>query len=387
MALPREALSQSSLPHLSLAREDALDCLRLIRSENVGPITFFQLIRRYGTAKNALEAIPELAARGGKRQLVVCNKTRAEKEMQAVADFGAEIVLYGEPRYPAPLLHIPDAPPLLTLKGHALLWQKSQAVAIVGARNASANGCQFAYRLAKELGEQNLLVASGLARGIDAAAHKGALATGTFAVIANGIDQIYPPENAALYEQLYESGAVVTEQPFGAAPQARSFPARNRIISGMSLGTVVVEASFKSGSLITARVAAEQGREVFAVPGSPLDAHCKGTNDLIRQGATLTESVKDILPHLSRNHTSLAEVPSSHYLHAVMAVPNESEMEKLRARVLGKLGATPVSIDELVGQCEVTPNLLLTILLELELAGRLERSPVNRVSLRYQENE
>ena len=364
-----------------------LDVLRLIRSENVGSITFFQLIRRYGNARTALEAIPELASRGGsKRKISVCEKARAEQELDALTGFGARLVLYGQPDYPQHLHHIADAPPVLTVKGHAHLWQKREAIALVGARNASANGCQFAFKLARDIGGQSLLVVSGLARGIDAAAHKGALETGTVAVIASGIDQIYPPENETLHRQIMEQGAVMTEQPFGAAPHARGFPARNRIISGMALGTVVVEASFKSGSLITARVAAEQGRDVFAVPGSPMDSRCKGSNDLIRNGAILTESVADILPHLPKAAQHFASERNTQHYEAPLAHAGENDLAQVRALLLEKLGYDPVLVDELIAQCQLSAHLALVVLLELELAGRLLRHPGNRVSLAHKGN-
>jgi len=376
--------SSFQMQYPSLASENALDVLRLIRTLNVGPVTFFQLIRRFGTASAALDALPELSLRGGRKNpLTACPRETALKEMEAVEKFGARLILYGAPDYPRLLHAIPDPPPLITVIGHAHLWQKSDIVAIVGARNASANGCQFAQRLARELGDSGLIVASGLARGIDSFVHKGSLATGTIAVIAGGIDNIYPPENEALYQQIRESGAIVSEQAFSAIPYSGAFPGRNRIIAGMSLGTVVVEASPKSGSLITARFAMENNREVFAVPGSPLDPRSKGCNHLIKQGANMVESAGDILQGIAHlRNTKLEENPSMAYTPDRPALaPTESELDDTRRLLLEKLGATPVSVDELIEQSLIPAGAALTILLELELAGRLRRSAGNKVYL------
>ena len=267
---------------------ERLDWLRLIRSENVGPVTFYQLLSRFGSAEAALAALPEIAHRGGRaRALTICPRATAERELQQLHAAGSRFVAWGEPDYPAALAALDDAPPLISVKGDTTLFARN-ALAIVGARNASANGRRFARDIALQLGQQGLLVVSGLARGIDGAAHDGALATGTVAVVAGGIDQVYPEENRALHEQIAERGVIVAEMPVGTEPQARHFPRRNRIISGCALGVLVVEAALRSGSLITARFALEQGRDVFAVPGSPLDPRCRGTNDLIRNGAILT---------------------------------------------------------------------------------------------------
>lgn len=360
-----------------------LDALRLIRSENVGPITFFALIRRYGDVSRALEALPELAARGGRaKPLVACTAEVAERELEATEKFGAQLLLYGDAHYP-PLLHqITDAPPVLTTMGKPELWQK-RCIAIVGARNASASGCAFANQLAYQLGKANCTIVSGLARGIDASVHKASLATGTVGVIAGGIDHIYPTENEALYRQLREQGAIISEQPFGAAPINRHFPARNRIIAGLSEAVVVVEASHKSGSLITANYALEQGREVCAVPGSPLDPRCHGTNKLLRDGATFTENAQDILDAIATSRrTELSEAPTHAYAQAP-AHTSEHELTRARTLVLEKLGPSPVSVDELLQQCVLTVGLLHTVLLELELAGKLVRSSGGKVSRDY----
>jgi DNA processing protein len=361
---------------------ERLDWLRLSRTEQIGPVTFYALLARYGSAAAALEALPGLARRGGRtRALAVCPRGIAEQELAALDRLGGRLLAWGEPDYPKPLEAVEDAPPLIAVLGDAALLQR-RTVAIVGARNASASGCRFARDIAGELGRRGLAVASGLARGIDAAAHQGALAAGTVAVVAGGADVVYPEENRALYRAIVEEGggAVVAEAPLGMVPQARHFPRRNRIISGLSLGVVVVEAAARSGSLITARCAAEQGREVFAVPGSPLDPRCRGTNDLIRNGATLTESADDVVPQLGgAPPTRLPDRRATLFESAPAAEPAGDEG---RRAVLDRLGPTPVPVDELVRQCHLSPAAVATILLELELAGRLDRHPGNQVSLR-----
>lgn len=371
-----------TMQYPSLAKEPLVDVLRLIRTNNVGPVTFFQLIERFGSAAEALVALPGLSLRGGSRTaLQVCTREEAEKEIAAVEKFGAKLIMYGSAEYPKMLHALHDPPPVITVMGHTHLWQRD-IVAMVGARNASANGCQFAQRLAKELGQADLSIASGLARGIDTYVHKGSLERGTIAVIAGGIDNIYPPENEALYKQIHESGAIISEQPFGAVPFAGAFPGRNRIIAGMSLGTVVVEASPKSGSLITARFAMENNREVFAVPGSPLDPRSKGCNQLIRQGATMVESSADIVQGIaSARNLTLGENPPAPYISDTASAPDETELARTRDQVIEKLGTIAVSVDELIEQCDISAAAVLTVLLELELAGRLRRSPGNKVYL------
>ncbi len=366
----------------SLAGDRLLDVLRLIRTQNVGPVTFFQLMERFGNAADAIEALPTLSVRGGRRSaLSAFSKSDAEKEIAAAENFGARMILYGAPDYPQWLMSISDPPPVVTVLGHPHLWQNKDCVAMVGARNASATGCQFAQRLARELGDAGFTVVSGLARGIDSFVHKGSLSTGTVAVIAGGIDNIYPPENQMLYTQIKESGAIISEQPFGAIPYSGAFPGRNRIIAGMSLGTVVVEASPKSGSLITARFAVENDREVFAVPGSPLDPRSRGCNYLIKQGANMVEAAGDIIQGVAHlRGQSMAETDSPEY-KAPAAPVSDAEVDSARARVIEKLGITPVSIDELIEQCDISAAAALTIILELELAGRLKRTAGNKVSL------
>ncbi|MBM3518698.1 MAG: DNA-protecting protein DprA, partial [Alphaproteobacteria bacterium] len=324
----------------------------------------------------------ELARRGGRRAPVaVASREAAEAEIAAVARLGARLVAWGEPEYPAALAAIADPPPLIVVLGHAHLLSRP-SVAIVGARNASANGVRIARRLAGDLGRAGFIVVSGLARGIDAAAHQGALGSGTIALQAGGIDIAYPAENQALHAAIAEAGALVSEQPPGTQPQARHFPRRNRLVSGLARGTVVVEAAARSGSLITARLALEQGREVFAVPGSPLDPRARGTNDLLRQGAILTESADDIVQALAGAHTRRCEEGGP---PAPEGGPppglDEAALSRGRGNVLARLSPSPVEVDELLRQCDVSPPILLMVLLELELAGRLQRYPGNQVSL------
>jgi DNA processing protein len=356
------------------------DWLRLYRSENVGPIAFRQLLRRYGGVTAALAALPELAKRGGKRGFKAFSQAEATTELERLTALDATLLCLCEPAFPALLREIEDAPPVLAVRGHPHLWGK-QVVAIVGARNASFNGLRFAEDLARDLGRAGVVVVSGLARGIDTAAHKGSLATGTIAVMAGGVDVCYPAENQALYDRILGSGALVSELPPGVQPQARHFPRRNRIVSGMAVGTVVVEAALRSGSLITARLAAEQGREVFAVPGSPLDPRAKGTNDLLRHGATLVESAADILDALLRR--PLAD-PSKEP-EDTLAKPSENteiDTETAREMLLRQLAPVPTSVDEILRECQLSAPAVLAALLELELAGRIERYPGNKVALR-----
>lgn len=366
-----------------LGRAERLDWLRLIRTENVGPITFRHLLQRFGSAAAALAALPDLSRRGGRLAgLAIASKAQAEAEMEVLERAGARLVALGEPDYPVGLATIEDAPPLLSVRGNAVLLT-GRIVAIVGARNASANGVRLARQLALDLGAAGLIVASGLARGIDTGAHHGALAAGTIAVMAGGVDVVYPSENAALYEQIVAQGAAISELPPGVSPQARHFPRRNRLISGLALGVVVVEASPRSGSLITARYALEQGREVFAVPGSPLDPRARGTNHLIRQGATLTESAADIVPVITAqiSRRPFAEPAGLPLTPPEPTSASETEIARARDQVAEKLGPTPTPVDEIIRQCQLSPAAVQTCLLELELAGRLVRHPGNQVAL------
>ena len=366
----------------TLSDAERLDWLRLARSENVGPITFFALLERFGTAAAVLDALPALARRGGRRRPIkVCARTAAEREIEALSALGGRMIALVEPAYPEPLAATADPPPVLSLRGRADLLA-TDCIAVVGARNASANGLHFAERLAADLGAAGFTVVSGMARGIDARAHVGAMDTGTVAVMGGGVDVLYPKENGSLFERLLAEGAVIAEAPLGTVPMGRHFPRRNRIIAGLSRGVVVVEGAARSGSLITARLALEQGREVMAVPGSPLDPRASGPNRLIRQGATLVENANDVLDALAEGgRPVLAECRQRWPSDAAPAAPEEDQAPAdARESLAQLLGASPVPVDLLVRQSRLTPAMVATILLELELAGRLERHPGNRVS-------
>jgi len=355
--------------------------LRLIRSDNVGPITFRQLVNHFGSATAALEALPELARRGGARARIrIASLADVEREMATATAFGARFVAMGEADYPERLQAVEGPPPLLAVKGGSGVMRRP-AVAIVGARNASLAGRKMAAILAKGLGEAAHVIVSGLARGIDAAAHEASLSTGTIAVFAGGLDRLYPPENAGLAERIVETGgALVSEMPFGWDPRARDFPRRNRLISGISLGVVVVEAALRSGSLHTARFAAEQGREVFAVPGSPLDPRAEGANDLLRNGATLVTKADHVIEALTPIIGRRFEPPSASESGDDLDRPTDVA-ESARQRVVEALGPTPVAIDEILRATGVRSGELHLILMELALAGRLERHSGSRVSL------
>ncbi|MBL6932357.1 MAG: DNA-protecting protein DprA [Rhodospirillales bacterium] len=364
-----------------LSQTEKLAWLRLIRSENIGPITFFRLLERFGSACGALDALPGLARSGGKKAIRVASKALAEDEMAELKRIGAQLIAWGEPDYPALLHHIEDPPPLISVLGHPHLLTK-KAIAIVGARNASINGKKFARQIAEDLGRGGLMVVSGLARGIDAEAHAGALESGSVGVLAGGVNIVYPKENASLYEALKERGALISEIPPGTNPQARHFPRRNRIISGIARGVVVVEAGAKSGSLITARMALEQGREIFAVPGAPGDPRSKGGNQLIRSGAILIESAQNVfeaLNGLSRALLTDKEVFDFEGQKVIQL--NEKEVEIARPLIEESLGPESVCVDEIIRNCQLSPAVVSTVLLELELAGRLERHPGNKVSI------
>lgn len=372
------SLASAAPNSMTHSRQEQLDWLRLARTPQVGPATFAQLIARFGTAKRALEELPRLAGRGGGKGFVPAASEDAARELEQLEKAGGRLILSCGDDFPHGLAALSSPPPLISALG---TLPRRDMVAIVGARNASALARKFANLLARELGEAGLAIVSGLARGIDSAAHEAALEHGTVAVVAGGVDVIYPPENEALYRAIAEQGAVISEMPFGEAPQARHFPRRNRLISGLSRGVVVVEAAERSGSLITANYALEQGREIFAVPGSPLDPRAKGANRLIREGASLTESAEDVLsvlgPILGRafRETDKAPPPAPQ-----MSLGLEEKADQVRRRVEDALGASPVEMDELIRQTGAEPAAVLTVILELELAGRCRRHPGNRVS-------
>jgi DNA processing protein len=352
------------------------DQLRLIRSPNIGPVSYRQLMSRFGSARAALEALPDLVRRGGGKQVVLANEAGIAREFQITCAFGAGHVFACDADYPLLLSHLDNAPPVMCVKGDLALLARP-AVALVGARNASAGACQFARQLAFELGQMELSVVSGLARGIDTAAHVGSIDSGTVAVIAGGVDVVYPPENRALQDRIAERGLLIAEQPPGTEPRARHFPYRNRIIAGVSAGTVVIEAAPKSGSLITARLAAEAGREVMAVPGSPLDPRSRGCNQLIREGAILVQNASEIAEMIHPIDNRMLGQASSHANLAPKISDDGSNAE--RSAVIDLMGMTYVSVDELVRQSGSSPATVQIVLLEFELAGKLERGAGGKV--------
>jgi DNA processing protein len=380
-----------------MSAQEMLDRLRLARTEGVGPTIWRQLINRYGSATIAIDAMPALARRGGRSSpLRIPSRTAAEAELQRLEKLGARMLFLGTPEYPPFLAYLSDAPPVVSVLGDPAVLHE-RAVAIVGGRNASANGQRMAEDLAAELAAAGLAVVSGMARGVDAAAHKGALAAGrTIAAVASGLDVPYPPQHRGLQEQIAQSGAVVAEAPLGTAPQARHFPRRNRIIAGLALGAVVVEAALRSGSLITARYALEAGREVYAVPGSPLDPRTRGSNDLIRQGAHLVETAADVLEHLpadpraegltrsplfarATNASPAAETASPERETASPEAEEPPDLPQAREQVLDLLDSSPTTVDDLVRRCQFSAAAVNAALLELEIAGRVAMLPGDRV--------
>jgi DNA processing protein len=346
-----------------------------------GPRTFRALLNHCGGARAALEALPALARRGGGIVAPkICSRAEAEREIEAAERCGAAFVALGEAGYPSRLQAIDDAPPLIAVRGHRAALALP-AVAVVGSRNASAAGLKLTERIARGLGEAGFATVSGLARGIDAAAHRASLEkSGTIAVLAGGLDRLYPPEHADLAEDILAAGALLTEMPFGWEPRARDFPRRNRLISGLALGVVIVEAAKRSGSLITARLALEQGREVFAVPGSPLDPRAEGTNGLLKQGATPVTEAADIISVLQPIIGAGLPVREPGLADEARAADGEPAADE-RARVFGLLSPAPVSVDDLVRLSKTSPRVVRIVLLELEIAGRLERHGGGLVSL------
>ncbi|MDB5619078.1 DNA-processing protein DprA [Tardiphaga sp.] len=363
---------------VQLTEAQRIDWLRLIRSDNVGPRTFRSLINHCGSAREALARLPDLARRGGAaRPDRTVSEDDAKRELAASRKLGVSLLAPGEPGYPPRLAGIDDAPPLLGVRGRTDTLMRPM-IAIVGSRNASGAGLKFAERLAHDLGDAGFVIASGLARGIDQAAHRASINSSTLAVLAGGHDRIYPPEHEDLLYAILEHGGAISEMPLGHVPRARDFPRRNRLISGVSLGVVVIEAAHRSGSLITARIAAEQGREVFAVPGSPLDPRAAGTNDLIKQGAALVTEASDVINAVA----AIMDRPIE--LHgrepddvASFDEPDHSD----RARIIALLGPSPVGIDDLIRLGGASAAVVRTVLLELELAGRLERHGGGLVSM------
>lgn len=366
-----------------LTPPERISWLRLARTRGVGPVTFNELIKRFGTADEALAALPDLAKRGGRTTaLKPASRSEAEAEMDWLDRIGARLLCACEPGFPDNLAVTDPPPPVITTLG-PLDLQSRVTCGMVGARSASGVGLRFAGTLARELGERGVVVVSGLARGIDGAAHAGSLETGTVAVLAGGLTSIYPPEHRDLHAAIAEKGLLVSESPPGYTPQARDFPRRNRLISGLSIGIVVVEAAERSGSLITARFALEQGREVMAVPGSPLDPRAKGTNRLLREGAALIETADDVLAVLEGARRSAMSEPagSSYEDDPEYGEAVDRAAETVRERVAALLSPSPISRDELVRLTGAPAHIVMAALVELELAGRCEVDPGGQVRL------
>ncbi len=367
---------------IALSEKQRIAWLRLIRSDNVGPATFRQLINHCGSAENALAMLPELSRRGGAtRSLRIASIQDAERELEAAHRHGASFVGIGEANYPPALRHIDGAPPLVAIKGD-LTSATRPSVGIVGSRNASVVGAKFAAMIARRCGQNGYVITSGLARGIDTAAHRASVETGTIAVLAGGLDKPYPPENLGLLDEItHGAGLAISEMPFGWEPRARDFPRRNRLIAGISLGLVVVEAAEKSGSLITARMAGDFGRIVFAVPGSPLDPRCHGTNALLKQGAVVTTGPEDVLEALAPlSQLDLFEPPVVEEPGkdaGAMLPPDDDD----RHAIISALGPTPTEIDDIIRHTGLPAASVYLVLLELDLAGRLYRHPGGFVSV------
>jgi DNA processing protein len=384
LAHARESRGRPGAPASApLGPDGRLAALRLIRCENVGPVTYRELVTHFGSAERALDALPELSRQGGYRQPIrVCPREAAEAELAAADRIGARALVVGEPGYPVALAAIDPPPPLLYVKGNAGHLARPM-LAIVGARNGSAAGQKLARLFASTIGATGFVIVSGLARGIDAAAHEAALPTGTVAVLAGGPDNVYPPEHLILQQRIAEEGCLVTENPPGFAPRAQDFPRRNRIVSGLALGVLVVEAARRSGTLVTARMAGEQGREVFAIPGHPLDPRAEGTNGLLKSGATLVTEPDDVLQALS----PLLRAPNRPSSRQ-KALPLDRSQgpaslgESDRNRLLEALGPAPTDVDDLARATGLSPRAIQIGLLELALAGRLERHGHNLVSLK-----
>lgn len=366
-----------------------IEIIRLARTENVSPRLFFKMLEMFGSAKNALEKIPELALKGGKqRPLEICSIEKVEKELAELEKIEAGIITFEDQYYPKLLFHIDSAPPILSYKGNKHLLN-TDTIAIVGARNSSINGEILAKSIAYDLAHKaNITIVSGLARGIDAAAHEASLPN-TIAVLAGGIDNIYPPQNEHLYNKIQNQGLLIAELPIGSKPLIKHFPQRNRLVSGLSLGVVVIEAGKNSGSLITAHCASEQGREVFAVPGFPLDPRSKGSNKLIKDGAIIIENASDVLenlPQLTKIKSKLQEQSSCNYEN--LSIQHEEEIsDDVRNLILRLLSSSPTSIETLSMHSKISLQTTYRILLELELAGKIVRCPGNSVTLVLEEEQ
>jgi len=367
------------ISHLPISEEEKLSALQLIRSENLGIKTFFSLIEIFGSASVALSKLPEFISnkRAGNK-IKICDRSRIVEEVEKVSGYGAEMLHYNDKFYPSLLKNISDYPPIITIFGKNKNLLTRDKIAVVGSRNASTNSTRFAYKIAKELGQNEYTVVSGLARGVDSHAHIGSVETGAIAVIAGGINNIYPLENKSLYGEIAENGIIISENIFDASPKANNFPQRNRIVSGLCLATIVVEASLKSGSLITANFALEQNREVFAVPGFPLDTRYSGTNRLIKQGANLFEEISDLTNVIRKNNTIQRDL----FEYKCHNDPNEEilddkvykkDLDKVRELILSKLSVAPVSLDSLIKDVNIPRKIALLSIVELELEDSVRR--------------
>lgn len=360
--------------------------LRLARSKGVGSRTFIELLKIFHDPEKALEALPNMAKKGGKSNFKAATKSDIIKEMEKTEKFGAKLIFSCDEQYPKLLKEITDRPPVITIKGNPGILHNNK-IAIVGSRNASTNGSKFAYILSNEICKAGFTIVSGLAKGIDTSAHKASVNSSTVAVIAGGINNIYPKENEYLYKEIYEKGIVMTEHTFDQIPSSENFPRRNRIISGLSLGVVVVEAMQKSGTLITSRFAIDQGREVFAVPGSPLDPKYHGTNSLIRDGATLVQSADDVISSinsiLERRTVFYSDSAEDSFRNKAPKtdMPSENELSEARKMVAEKLSYSPIDIATIIEESCMPSHLINIAILELELAGKAERTCGNKIAL------
>lgn len=363
--------------------EERISWVQLWRTDNIGPMSFFTLLNHYKTAQNALSSLPYHAQRGGtKTSFKPYPREKAEQEFIKMGKIGGKHVFYGDPSYPTLLTHIPDPAPVLTIKGRLDLLHKP-SIGLVGARNASLNGKVFAQNLSKEISQNGYNIVSGLARGIDAAAHEGALVQGTIAVIANGLEVVYPSEHEKLYEAIASEGLILSEVKPDSPPHVTSFPKRNRLIAGISYGTIIVEAALKSGSMITAERSIEYGRDVFVVPGSPLDPRYHGSHKLIQNGAALVQNAQDILHNISLSQTfTLRESSQSEHWPLLQDSGDAHDCERIQTQLLSLLTFSAISIDELVEECHLSVNEVMTGLLELELAGRIIHTPGHHVMLK-----
>lgn len=366
--------------------QEKIDWLRLSRTETVGPITFHRLLAKYKTPAAALEILPVLTKN---KPIKICDAATAERELETLAKHRGQMIFAGDENYPLALTSLEDAPPVLSVLGN-IDYLNQQSVALVGSRNASLNARKLAHKMAFDLGKAGVTVVSGLARGIDTSAHEGSLSTGTIAVVAGGVNVIYPKENTDLFHKICENGAVVSECAWGMQPMAQHFPKRNRIVSGLSVGTVIIEASLRSGSLITARMAAEQGRDVMAVPGFPLDPRSEGTNALLRDGVVLVRDAADVLEQINSflkpkhrsEQISFSEIVGLTNTELSESVANDCySSENLYTLIFPELSSTPVEVDEIVRVCKLRSADVQGTLLEMELEGVVQRLPGNRVCL------